>query len=358
MKLVRGSEVSDFLRCRLRWQYAWVDGYRSKKQNGKLFIGTLIHKYLEHWYNGEGHPHAEMQRMFEESDTETMDQLELNEMWSMARKVTEYYDQFHSQERLNVIATELQFAIPLDDEIVYTGTIDLLYLDEDENIRFMDHKSTDSLVKYEKAAGMDRQISRYWWALQQLLQGIGFILQKYIDDQGKEQEKWVQVKEHSLWSKLGSGQKEVAGFSYNIILKAVPEPPKVLAKGNLSKDKSQSTTFELYVKAIEQYGLNKDDYVDFLQHLAVNGKKFFSRINVNRLQPEIDNAIEEFYVTAMDSQIIRRSMTRIYRNINGDCSWDCSFKDVCVAGMDGSNVNYLLNIAFNKEEVNNEFTSI
>jgi hypothetical protein len=31
--------------------------------------------------------------------------------------------------------------------------------------RFMDHKTVSSISMYEEKAVMDRQISRYWWAL-------------------------------------------------------------------------------------------------------------------------------------------------------------------------------------------------
>jgi hypothetical protein len=365
MKLVRGSEINDFLRCRLRWQYAWVDGYKSKKQNDKLFIGTLIHKYLEAWYGaGKISPLGEMADLYEKTDTSSMDQVELDKMWKMAYDVTDHYNKTYRSidENMKVLATELTFAIPLDDEIVYTGTIDLVYEDEDGNIWFMDHKTTDSLVKYEKNAIMDRQISRYWWALQQLMQGEGYVLQKYTSDiDGKEKEQWVSINTHMLWSKLGYGRKEVMGFKYNILLKQVPEAPELLKKGGLSKNKSQNTTFELYLKAIEEHGLNRSDYEDFLKHLAENGKKYFSRITVNRLQPELESAMNEFWATAKDAQWVEDAVKNgagwdpIYRNITADCHWQCSFKDVCVAGMDGSNVNYLLNIAFNKEEVNNGF---
>lgn len=363
MKLVRGSEVSDFLRCRLRWKYAWVDGYKSKKQNGKLFIGTLIHKYLESWhaYGVSATAMSEMLKLYEETDTATMDPLELNEMWDMAFKVTRHYSEHYTRNPLDikeVLATEFQFAIPLDDDIVYSGTIDLLYLNRDDLLYFEDHKTTDSIVKYEKNAIMDRQISRYWWALQQLTQGNGYIMSKYWNEADKtEVIEWVDVKKHPIGAKIQG--REVHGFRYNILLKAVPEKPELLKKGGLSKNKAQNTTYELYLQAIEENGLNKDDYLDFLQHLAENGKRFFSRIDVNRLQPEIDSAVEEFYATTMDSKEVRRNIGEdhnpIYRNITADCSWDCAFRDVCIAGMDGSNVNYLLNIAFNKEEVNNGF---
>lgn len=349
MKLVRGSEVNDFLRCRLRWKYAWVDGYKSKKLNDKLFIGTLIHKYLEEWYATEmsaESPLDAMQKLFESTDTSSMDQLELQQMWDMAKSVTEHYDKHYSanpQDIKTVIATELQFAIPLDSEVVYTGTIDLIYLNHDDLLCFEDHKSTKELAKYEKNSDMDRQISRYWWALEQLLKGKGYIL---CDDQ------WVPCTNVSWWRDLPS---EVFQFVYNILLKAVPEQPELLKKGGLSKNKSQNTTYELYLKAVEQYGLNRDDYNEFLQHLAENGKRFFSRVTVKRNKSEIRSAMREYYNVVKDMDYVKPRLSELaYRNITSDCSWDCSFRDVCHAGMDGSDVQYLLNMVFTKEDINNE----
>jgi hypothetical protein len=77
-----------------------------------------------------------------------------------------------------------------------------------------------------------------------------------------------------------------------------------------------------------------------LDHLKAqetpDGNRFFKRVKVQRLQPEIDNAIEELIEVSKDME-----GARIYRNITKDCSWDCPFQSICVSSMDGSNVNYL-----------------
>jgi hypothetical protein len=48
----------------------------------------------------------------------------------------------------------------------------------------------------------------------------------------------------------------------------------------------------------------------------------------------------------------------IYRNITKDCSWDCPVKDICKAGMDGSDVTYLENELLEPIQENYEMESV
>jgi hypothetical protein len=247
----------------------------------------------------------EMERMYYETDTSKADPVEMEELIELCKEIGKNYcKQWRDADsQYEVVATELQFDIPITDTLNYTGTIDLVLKDKDGNVWFMDHKTTNNIESYEKRVDMDRQISRYWWALQQL----GY---------------------------------DVAGFVYNIVLKDVPEAPAVLKNGTLSKNKSAKTTYKLYMDAIMDNHENADDYEEILSHLKAqeteNGNRFFRRIKVYRLQAEIDNAIEEMIEVAKDMD-----NARIYRNITKDCSWDCSFQSICQSSMDGSNVDYL-----------------
>jgi hypothetical protein len=180
----------------------------------------------------------------------------------------------------------------------------------------MDHKTTSSLDIYENNARMDRQLSRYWWALKRL----GY---------------------------------DVGGFIYNIILKDYPVKPKVLKKGDLSTAKNQNTTYALYMEAIEELGQQPEQYMDFLEYLENYPREYFRRVDVKRTDKELANAMFEFYYQAKEANAIKQGDNRdfIYRNITKDCSWDCPFMDACKADMDGSNIEFLMNMAFNKEEV-------
>lgn len=320
-KSYRNSEINDFLRCRKKWDWRWNQGYTSKKQNNKLFFGNLFHKWVEVLYktgSGQDAFKAAVEFMKDE-DTSGMEQHEIDDIWEMFMQVGDGYiaKWWENDKEWEIIATEFHFSIPLDEEIEYEGTIDLIFRHKKTGkVWFMDHKTTSSLDIYENNSRMDRQISRYWWALK----------------------------------KLGY---DVGGFIYNIVLKDFPVPPNVLKKGNLSTAKNQNTTLELYVQAIQDNGLVPEDYNDFLQYLTDHPREYFRRVNVTRTDAELANAMFEFYYQAKEAQSLKEGDNQnfIYRNITKDCSWDCPFKEVCKAQMDGSNVDFLMKMTFNKEEV-------
>jgi hypothetical protein len=362
MEIIRGSEYADFLRCRKRWDYRWNEKLRAKKLNDKLFIGSLIHKWLEVYYETGDEIQAvrQMENMWLEADTQYTDQVELQEMLHLAMNVTNHYWITYKEQdaKLTTIATELEFMVKLDENICYTGTIDWVFQDEEGRIWFADHKTTASLDSYEKNAIMDRQISRYYWALQQIAAGVGRIKGKIIED-GVEKEIWVRSTDLE--------GKEIYGFIYNLILKDVPKKPELLKKGGLSKAKSQKTTLELYEQALDEYALPFGDYEDILTYLGSLPNQYFRRIEVTRLQEEIDAAIWEFYYTAEDMAGLRAGLDlekklgtppgagtkpsdKLYRNITRDCGWDCPFKALCEAEIGGLNTSLLLNTLYEKED--------
>jgi hypothetical protein len=307
----RGTEINDFLRCRKRYDYAWLQNLEPKQRNEKLTIGSAIHKFMEFWHL----EHRELEAIeaminYIEDNCAGMEDLQIDEITDLATNVVaNYVKHYGYDEHFTTIASEKSFSIPLDDGTNYTGTIDLIIEDQDGRIWFMDHKTTNQIDIFDKNSDMDRQISRYWWALEQL----GY---------------------------------DVHGFIYNIILKDYPQPPKQLKSGALSKDKSQKTTFELYRYAIEVNNLNVDDYADFLQYLQDTPKEFFRRVKVERTLAERLAAIDEMEDVIADI----RDTKRFYRNITKDCHWDCPFKTLCVAEMDGSNADHIRNELFNVKD--------
>ena len=300
----RGSEVSDFLRCRKRYNYRWIQNLEPKQRNEKLTIGSAIHKFLEVWYTDRrSHDAIQAMRDYIMDNSEGLDEMQLHDMLDLATAVcTNYTSTYGFESNWTVLAAEKEFSVPLDDGTNYIGTIDLVVEDEDGHVWFVDHKTTASIDIFDKNSDMDRQISRYWWALEQL----GY---------------------------------NVHGFIYNIILKDFPQDPKVLKSGQLSKDKAQKTTFDLYTKAIEHHGLNVETYHDFLDYLKEQPREFFRRIKVERTPSERLAAIDEMEDVIED---IRTAKSH-YRNITKDCHWDCQFKTLCMAEMDGSNADHIRN---------------
>lgn len=298
----RGSEITDFLRCRKRYDYAWLQNLEPKQRNEKLTIGSAIHKFLEVWYTDHRYDDA-IQATFDYmlEHSEDIDPFVYEDMLKLVGGVCFNYTNHYAHDaNWTVKAVELPFSVQLDDNTNYIGTIDLVIEDEDGHIWFVDHKTTISIDIFDKNSDMDRQISRYWWALQQL----GY---------------------------------DVHGFIYNIILKDVPQEPKVLKSGALSKDKAQKTTAKLYREAIQRHGLNEADYADFLQLLDEQPKEFFRRLKVERTPAEVLASIDEMEDVIEDIRTARSH----YRNITKDCHWDCAFKTLCQAEMDGSNADHI-----------------
>lgn len=353
MKIVRGSEVSDFLRCRYRWAERWINKLEEIRPNDKLFFGTLFHKFVEVYYKDRSYNDATgaMDYLFDQQDKRGMEQVEIDALWDLAVKVTRgYVDQWNGDRDMNILATELHIIIPLDNDIAVEGTIDLVYEDKDGLLWFMDHKTTAAIDKYEKNAAMDRQISRYWWMLQQLTKGIGMI---------EKDGQWVPFKDTLDFLKIR--YKEVAGFIYNIVLRDAPVEPKVLKGGGLSTDKRQKTTHDLYWKELKHRGLIDEngfapaEYHEILDHLASYendfGNRFFRRVPVFRGQHEVNAAMMEFYHTALDVHDVERAIkdgqTQLaYRNITNDCTWDCPFKTLCHATIAGDDAVSIRNIMY------------
>ena len=308
----RGTEISDFLRCRKRYDYAWLQNLEPKQRSEKLTMGSAIHYFLELWYSDRRAIDAiDAMRQYITDNSEGLDEMQLEDMLLLATGIcTNYISNYGFDPNWTVRAVELPFSVKLDDDTNYVGTIDLVVEDEDGHIWFIDHKTTSSLDIYDKNSDMDRQISRYWWALNQL----GY---------------------------------DVHGFIYNIILKEIPQEPKVLKSGALSKDKAQKTTAKMYRDAIEYHGFNEADYADFLQFLDEQPKEFFRRLKVERTPAERLAAIDEMEDVISDIRTARSH----YRNITKDCHWDCPFKSLCVAEMDGSNADHIRTELFKVKEV-------
>jgi hypothetical protein len=332
---IRGSEVSDFLRCRYRWEKRWKDGLKPKKKNDKLFFGTLFHKFLETYHKTNNFENAfeDMQIMAFEQDSSGMEETDYTEMLELLTAVAENYHE-HWKDKIiswKTLATELRFRIPLANDICYTGTIDLIFQDSEGNTWFVDHKTTTSINKYVDNSVLDRQISRYWWALQELSEGNG--------------EVWSESKQEFVPIQAGVlGQP--FGFIYNIILKDVAEAPKKLQKGGYSVAKTQKTTYELYYQALANSGLEKEEtYQEFLDYLKGQKDRFFKQVKVFRNKQEIEASIREMTYVIADMV-----SPNIYRNVTSDCSWDCQFKELCTANLDGSNERLVEENLYEKKE--------
>jgi hypothetical protein len=355
--ILRGSEYQDFLTCRKKWYHGWVEKITPKKADGKLFFGNLFHKWLELYYNNgcnKLQADLELSVWWNEQDLVDMDEVELAEVKTLLNGVRDHYHDTYgsSDSKFKVLATELEFIVKLQEDIYYTGTIDLVY-EVDGKIRFADHKTVASISMYEEKARMDRQISRYWWALQMIAKGIGMVK---LEGKNGDKDMW------GTWTDLMD--KEIDGFDYNLINKDYPREPKQLkpkkgeSVGQLSQDKAQKTTYDKYIKALVKLGLPVEPYKEFLQMLADKPDPFLRRINVQRTQKELSSSIWELLYTGGDIHDVKLLVTEkpemvdmvTYRNIGTHCEHMCQFKTLCQAEIAGENVSLVRNLGYKKNE--------
>jgi hypothetical protein len=347
--IVRGSEYQSFLDCRKEWKYAWIDKIEPKRQDNKLFFGTLFHKFLEAYYmNGCDFSQAlsELDKFVAEQDMSGMEQFEIDDLFRLLHGVAVNYHERYGidDKKFEILGTEVEFLVYLDGGIYMNGTIDLIYK-LDGKVRFADHKTVASLTMYEDKSKMDRQISRYWWALQQISKGVGFV-------------KNAATGEFEPWQELLG--LEIDGFDYNLIAKDFPKEPKQLKPkkgqsiGALSVDKSQKTTYDLYLRKIQQLGLEESDYTEMLEMLKAKQDLFLNRIDVLRTQTELEAAAMEFFYVSSDIQNVRMLLDKFpeqeeqmtYRNIGNKCTTMCSFTAICRTAIEGGNVSLTKNLAY------------
>jgi hypothetical protein len=355
--ILRGSEYQDFLNCRKKWYYSWIEKIEPKRPDNKLFFGTVFHKFLENYYLSGcnwGLSMAETLQWINEQDMSGLEQFEIDELIELFKGVASNYNKTYGEmdKSFEVIGTEVEFLVKLDHEVYMTGTIDLIYK-LDGKVRFADHKTVASLSMYEDKSQMDRQISRYWWALEQVAAGIG-----KVKDRTEGNDRWISFPDLE-------GQ-EIAGFDYNLIAKDFPKQPKVLKPkkgklvGDLSQDKSQKTTYDLYLNKIQELGHDESDYTEFLEMLKDKPDPFLKRLDVQRLPVELEASAMEFLYTAEDIKDVKETLQSdpmfterlTYRNIGNQCFTMCGFSAICKTAISGGNISLTKNLGYKpKEEV-------
>lgn len=323
--IIHTSERKDFKTCRTKWDFRSPSRYNLEPMytDRNLLLGTAVHAGLEAWYYPatwdadkdalavtaliEFKNNLPVESYFNEDDWE--EDLKLG-----AGMLKNYFQWSQKEDQgYKPLYVEIPFEVPIGDidnhhsdlgyfeNVYYAGKADALWEDASGGLWVVDHK-TAAKFDPEFFMELDQQITSYCWALQHVL-GI-----------------------------------KIEGFIYNELRKDVPHPPLKLQNGRLSKNKSQNTTYELYLTAVRDGGYPEVLYRDILEHLKDQGNKFFRRTIVRRSPRELQIAGENIALEAADML----SNPSIYPNPDRHCSW-CPFKAPCLARQEGSDFGWILN---------------
>lgn len=336
--MLRTSERNLFKRCQWAWERSYVDQIQPKRRHSSaLWFGTGIHLALEKWYI-EGkkrgiHP-AETwtdYAMKSRGDTNYINTYmdgEFQEAVSATElgqaMMNNYVDHYGLEEHLDVIATEMDFQVPLlhnemqfngEGDIIsrqtqssYVGQIDLVVRDlSTGKIWLWDHKTCASLGNNQYLP-LDDQAGSYWAIANYILRKKGLI---------KDNEK-------------------ISGIIYNYLVKRKPDERPKNADG-FATNKPQKKHF---VAQLTGEGLDKMKLAD-LQSLAeeqgitVLGdvsqqqpKPILDRVPVYRSSSQARSQINRIQNDLEAMSLVRNNLLAPTKTPTKECNF-CEFRDLC-----------------------------
>jgi len=350
--IIRTSDRGQFKRCRVLWDFTSKMRLNFEYSPGiePLDFGIAIHAGAEVYYDPalwDGPPEVRenlAKAAFQQHMIDWQKRIKAADQWEGRKEVWQEHlvmglgmlDHYflwapNADKGWRPVKSEIEFEVPIpvskeamwtlpqgfqavgpDDDmvlyydgrpVVYQGRVDLILQNEETGeLWILDHKTAAQFGQTEHLE-LDQQCGSYYWALKQLL-GL-----------------------------------DIAGVIYSEWRKKVPKEPDMLKSGLPSKNKSQSTTPELYKKKLEELGLDIEMYADFLQTLQNDGQQYFRRIPIHRSAEELK---------ALEANIVNEAIDmidnpRIYPNPSRWNCNGCQFRSVCLMRQEGSDWKWYIN---------------
>lgn len=318
------SSITSFSSCRRRF---WFDQtYRTPVPSIPLWTGQVVHAGLEGYYRGD----RNCEKMIAEAKKYALNEIaryesEMPSIVSVAGELTSSaedalgylanYGQFDNLDTLEgtVERVELPFRIPTltNPTRIVSGRIDLVLRSPSGGLCIVDHKTMGTRPNLS-GLDVDEQITAYAWA---------------------------------AWRLFGEVPDKVV---YNVLVKTFPQKPRSLARGGLSKDKTQSTTYSLYLQAIEEIKADPSDYADILDHLARTGwGNYFARVESSRNEAELRAFDRRAATKIRDIEaILARPDDEAYPSPSSFTCGFCPYLGACKAKDDGGDWKSMLDARF------------
>jgi hypothetical protein len=137
------------------------------------------------------------------------------------------------------------------------------------------------------------------------------------------------------------------GGMYNVLIKDPPKPPRTLKNGSLSKDKSQRTTYDLYLAEIQALGLEGADYTEILDYLQEKGwSQFYVRMQSERNIEQLAQFEKHLYHEFVDMHDALAYPDALYPNPSQYTCPRCQYLPICKAMEEGSDPEFIKNNGF------------
>jgi hypothetical protein len=281
-----------------------------EEPRGALWLGTGVHYGLAQYYaHGTDPwqaasewlelklPREKLSLMWEQERKDLYDTITL--MKSMLTGYTAFAKRWDDFE-VRGVEVPLNIPIPGTDASL-VSSLDLV-VERSRGVWVMDHK-TAALYVNPLHLEMDDQMTAYLWMLMHLM--------------------------------------DVApkGALYNELRKKIPAQPEPLKRGGLSKAKNVDTTYEVYLAAIHENELDPADYKDILTFLRNRDEGFYRRTAIARTKYELEHFGEQLKAEVKE---MTNPDTVLYPHPTRDCSWSCSYRDLCMCENTGGDLQALI----------------
>lgn len=333
MKTLRIS-VSDlvyFSGCRRKW--LWGKTYFPRYPIPAFFLGNAVHDGLEAYYKtggDSGKTLAAVEKKIDKILTEVAHNTvefggdsaneEYEELADLARQMVINYMKCYEldyhlgtpidvEARLRVIVPTPQWEYP---SITLSGRADLIFEDLQRDVWIMDHKTSSTYSVGLPGLDVDEQLTAYMYL---------------------------------YWKKTGIVPK---GVIYNILIKKTPKAPRILKSGELSQDKSQKTSYELYMKELQSRNLDPFKYEAILSGLKEKGwSDYFFRERATRNEVELRSFEDRFMVKASEIAAIYRDpdIWAYPSPSTYQCNY-CQYLSACKSKEDGGDAESILKVRF------------
>lgn len=322
------TERQDFRSCRRRWFLNTV--HRLTPAGGALhfWFGNLIHAALEEYYTAqkEGASQDEMEgrariayetfyglsirearqalgRFFDSIEEEYAD------MHEMGLGMLDGYFKMERGEggMPKIFLVEQRYRVRIPGTVGWlTGRFDLIIELPNGDLLVVDHKTAGS--RHNSAhLDLDDQLTGYVYV---------------------------------YWRATGTMPR---GAVYNVLLKKVAKKPTLLKSGKLSQDKQQSTTYDLYLEAIREHGLQVSDYNDMLVYLREQGwSNFFNQEPVFRTKAQLLEFERNLVREWKDMRRVASHPDEAYPNPTAMNCPSCPVRMICSTMMDGGDYRAII----------------
>lgn len=337
------SAIQNYRQCQQKYYYGSVERLRRKDKAIPLLLGTLIHDYLEQYYQAikrsakrprSKHVSAQMfvstkhgpslKRMAARARTAGANDLahEYSGMLSLAGHITDRYFETRGEsdaEEYEILLVEEWLNLPLLKGVMSNGKLDMVTRHRrTKRVHLWEHKTSSNIPSNDYRL-RDLQTTLY---------------------------------NHKL-TELGLIKQPIDAVLWNYFYTKEPTVPEVLKSGGLTTRANLDSTWEVFAGEINRLRLDANDYQEQRQRLEGREETHYFPRYEQILLADPDILLGDYLQTVREIRRSRRAWQegtrKPVRNLSLGCDW-CEFARLCNAALlSGSDIDARSDFTIEKE---------